>query len=318
MDSVRPQHVSVIDPIGPAIEQVRLMLFKPFDLAKWLAVGFCAWLAYLGQGGGPGGLNFNFSDHNHTQNLSAIKGEILTYLPWIIIGAAIIIPIFIIIGLVFCWLSSRGRFMFVHCIAGNKSEVVIPWEKFARHANSLFLFRIVVWLIGMVVVGLPVALGILAFATMSVANLVAAAASGLLVAIFVAVAIAVVVAVVAKFTTDFVVPIMFLRTAGCLAGWREFLALLGSNKARMVLYILFQIVISLVIVFIIATICLFGLCCCCASLLLLVPYVGTVILLPLFVFKRAYSLFYLRQFGAQFDVFSGPVLAEASRGGQAP
>jgi hypothetical protein len=29
-----------------------------------------------------------------------------------------------------------------------------------------------------------------------------------------------------------------------------------------------------------------------------------VILLPLFAFKRAYSLFYLRQFGAQFDVFS--------------
>jgi hypothetical protein len=306
MDLEHPQRVSVIDPIGSAIEQVRLMLFRPFDLSKWLVIGFCAWLAYLGQGGGGPGFNYTFHDHG-APNLAHVKEVLLANLPWIIIGAAIVIPLFIIIGLVFCWLSSRGRFMFVHCIAGNRAEVAIPWNKFARHANSLFLFRIVVWLIGMVVVGLPVALGILAFATMSVANLVAAAVSGLLVAILVAVAIAIVVIVIAKFTTDFVVPIMLLRTASCLAGWREFLALLGSNKARMVLYILFQIVISLVIFFIIASICLIGCCCCCASLLLLVPYVGTVILLPIFVFKRAYSLFYLRQFGAQFDVFSGQV-----------
>ena len=42
-----PQRISVIDPIGPAIEHVRLMLFKPFDLSKWLIIGFCAWLANL-------------------------------------------------------------------------------------------------------------------------------------------------------------------------------------------------------------------------------------------------------------------------------
>ena len=50
-----PQRISVIDPIGPAIEHVRLMLFKPFDLSKWLTIGFCAWLAQLGHGGGGGG-----------------------------------------------------------------------------------------------------------------------------------------------------------------------------------------------------------------------------------------------------------------------
>ena len=34
------QRISVIDPIGQAIEHVRLMLFKPFDLSKRLIVGF--------------------------------------------------------------------------------------------------------------------------------------------------------------------------------------------------------------------------------------------------------------------------------------
>jgi hypothetical protein len=317
MDLEHPQRVSVIDPIGSAIEQVRLILFRPFDLSKWLVIGFCAWLAYLGQGGGGSGFNYTFHDHG-APNLAHAREVLLANLPWIIIGVAIFIPLLIIIGLVLCWLSSRGRFMFVHGIAGNKAEVAIPWKKFARHANSLFLFRVVVGLIGMVVVGLPVAIGVISIITLHATGLGAVAVPGLLVAILAAVAIAVVVAVVAKFTNDFVVPIMLLRTTSCLAGWREFLVLLGCNKARMVLYILFQIVISLVIFFIIASICLVGCCCCCVSALLLVPYVGTVILLPIFVFKRAYSLFYLRQFGSQFDVFSEPGLAEASRGGQAP
>jgi len=134
-----------------------------------------------------------------------------------------------------------------------------------------------------------------------------AVVSGLCVAIFITVVAALAVLLVYKFTSDFVVPVMLLNTASCVAGWKQCLALIGCNKARVTIYILFQIVISIVISFIAMAICLIGCCCCCASVLLLVPYVGTVILLPLIAFKRAYSLFYLRQFGTQFDVFSGQV-----------
>jgi len=117
------------------------------------------------------------------------------------------------------------------------------------------------------------------------------------------VAIAIVFALIGKLTMDFVVPIMFLRKTSCVAGWREFLTILSVNKARFVLYILFQIVIAIVIFTIISMGFCIGCCLCCASLLLLIPYIGTVILLPVLVFKRAYSLLYLRQFGPEFDVF---------------
>ena len=152
MDSLRPEQVSVIDPIGPAIEHVRLMLFRPFDLSKWLIIGFCAWLAQLGQGGGGGGPNFNFPNRHQQANscasgLADVKDAFAANLPWIILGAAIIIPIVIVLWLVFSWLRSRGQFMFVHCVAGNKAEVVVPWNKFAGHGNSLFLFRIIMGLI---------------------------------------------------------------------------------------------------------------------------------------------------------------------------
>jgi hypothetical protein len=108
---------------------------------------------------------------------------------------------------------------------------------------------------------------------------------------------------VKKFTMDFVVPIMLLRTESCIAGWREFMTLLSANKLRFALYLLFQIVIGMVIGAIIAIGTCIGCCLCCISALLFVPYIGTVILLPLLVFKRSYSLYYLQQFGPAFDVF---------------
>ena len=45
--------ISVINPISPAIERTKLVLFRPFDLGKWFKLGFCAFLATLGEGGSP-------------------------------------------------------------------------------------------------------------------------------------------------------------------------------------------------------------------------------------------------------------------------
>ena len=46
---------------------------------------------------------------------------------------------------------------------------------------------------------------------------------------------------------------------------------------------------------------------CCFCCLALLPYVGTVVLLPVLVFQRAYSLHFFAQFGTSYDVFP-PVL----------
>ena len=62
--------ISVTAPVGQAYERVKQMLFRPFDIGKWFVIGFCAWLATLGEsgsnfnfrfgGGGPGGPPGNF------------------------------------------------------------------------------------------------------------------------------------------------------------------------------------------------------------------------------------------------------------------
>ena len=46
--------------------------------------------------------------------------------------------------------------------------------------------------------------------------------------------------------------------------------------------------------------------CCIAGCLLVLPYLGTVLLLPVLVFRRSYSLCYLAQYGGEYDVFAPP------------
>jgi hypothetical protein len=44
--------IEIFKPFGEAFELMKGMLFQPFDLKKWLVIGFAAWLASLGAGGG--------------------------------------------------------------------------------------------------------------------------------------------------------------------------------------------------------------------------------------------------------------------------
>src|SRR6185295_18482839 len=76
------------------------------------------------------------------------KEYVLNNLSWIIPVAIAFFVLCIALWLVFTWLNSRGKFMFLHCVATNKAEVAVPWNKYAREGNSLFLFRIGLGVIG--------------------------------------------------------------------------------------------------------------------------------------------------------------------------
>jgi hypothetical protein len=105
--------------------------------------------------------------------------------------------------------------------------------------------------------------------------------------------------VVKLFMFYFVVPIMYLRRQGVMRSWGEFLrSILAGHSGTLVLYVLFQVVINMVLGFM-------GVLFCCASLCLaLVPYLGTVITLPLSVFRRSYSLLFLEQFGPEWQTIN--------------
>ena len=230
MTPEQSSRISVIDPISPAIQRVKVVLFKPFDLGRWFTIGFCAWLAYLGKGGGGGGGGGRIPTKQDHAGFQHAKDFIIDNLHWFIPAAIIGVMLMIVIWLVITWLSSRGKFMFLHCVATNKSEVKVPWHKFRKHANSLFLFRIVLCIISLFAVAVPV-LGIVFFIIMMVTGTVPGVASipGIIIFGLITLALSVTLFLVKKFTFDFVVPIMFLRMASCIAGWREFLTILSVN-----------------------------------------------------------------------------------------
>src|SRR5262245_57301307 len=136
------QDISVTRPVGQAIDRVKLVLFQPFDLTKWMVIGFTAFLAYLGQSGGFAP-NFNFGHRaTHGENgdwreaVEHVRTYVAENLYWLL---PVIIAIFVVslaLGVLVTWLSSRGRFMFLHCVALNRAEVRYPWNLYADQANS--------------------------------------------------------------------------------------------------------------------------------------------------------------------------------------
>jgi len=304
----RAPHISVVDPISPAIERVRTILFRPFDLGRWFVIGFCAWLGQLGSGGGGGGggggdgARYNVDRGNVHREIDQARDYVVNNLDWIIPVGIAILAVVIAVWLLLVWLSSRGRFMFLYCVAQNKAEVTNPWHQFRDHANSLFAFRVVLGLVTVAAAILPFVLGgIVASVSTATLGFNPLTIIGIVVAVMFFVAVLIVAAVIGKFTKDFVVPIMYLHTNSAVQAWQILLDLLSVNRARFVLYILVQIAIAIAIgaMMFMAACCT----CCCAACLFALPYIGTVVLLPVHVFNRSYSLYYLAQYGRELDVF---------------
>src|SRR2546423_798858 len=149
-----PQQISLTLPASQAFYRVKRLLFVPFDPAKWFVIGFCAWLAGLGRSGFGGqfgfkqGFNPGAAATNIQQWLQQGRSYVLLHLLWIIPVGVLITLVGLAVWAVILWVSSRGHFMFLHCVALEKAEVRVPWLQYASQAHSLFLFRLVLTVIG--------------------------------------------------------------------------------------------------------------------------------------------------------------------------
>jgi len=299
--------VSVAAPIQPAIDRMMLILFRPFVFDKWIAIGFCAWLACFGQGGGSGfGGNHKTSVRN--LNLGPARAYVHQNLYWIAPVAVALIVIVLFLAVFFLWLRSRGTFMLLYCIALNCSEVAIPWRKYARQARSLWLFKLAVAGIGLLLMLPLVVVMLWTFYDMfghgqrlDAGKILIFAGIGLAWICF-----GLPLSIVNCLTSHFVAPVMYMRGGTCMEAWREFLPVLEANGMRFILYLLFQIVIGILVFFFVIAFCI---CTCCIGLLLLmIPFLGTVVRLPIIVGWRSYTLYYLAQYGPEFDIFRPPEL----------
>ena len=293
--------IEIFKPFGEAFELMKKILFQPFDLKKWFVIGFAAWLSNLG-----GGFNYNFnvrdSDWKDAPGVQDLRDTVHQLSqPVLILCLVILILVIIAIVIVFTWLRARGRFLFIDCIVKNRAAIAEPWREFRKQGNSYFLFALAAGVVGAIIgsaASLPFLLPVIRGGTRPHLNdvyfigMIALSAVVLAFFIFAWTLIA-----------HFMVAIMYRRR--CLAGeaFRISISLIANYPGEITLYCLFWIGLAIAAGIVS---CVVILATCCVAI---IPYIGTVIMLPIFVCLRAFGLRFIRQFGSDYDVWVSIVLS---------
>ena len=303
------RNIEIFKPFGEAFELIKRILFQPFDIKKWFVIGFAAWLANLG----GGGFNYQYNRREDVQKLNEAISQIPH--PILVTGVCVLVSLVLVLIVLFAWLRARGRFMFIDCIVKNRGAIAEPWREFRKEGNSYFLFSLVVGLCFLVFAALlSLPLIILAIKgryylylhrdrlDLYVISLIAAWVFVMLLLVFVWALIA-----------NFMTLVMYRRRCRAYEAFRTVTKLIAANPGEILLYCLFLIVLALATAIVA---CLVTCATCCIAA---IPYIGTVILLPVFVLLRSFSLLFLRQFGPEYDVWAGlmppeflPILSPAS------
>jgi len=302
-----------------AWERMLVILFRPFDLGKWFAIGLSAFLAGLLAGGNGinGSFNndfnnlnksgkvqmpsFNLHQFNSTifQTFSGMQAGLV-----ILIVAGVFLFVFAFI-LLFYWLGARGQFMFLDNVVRNRGAIAWPWHYYARQSNSLFAlyvfflvagFALILPIIAVAVVVAispyqqhrwPAGWEIAVFVILGLLYLGTCILWGSLVFIF----------------REFGVPLMFRNGLTARAAFMKSIGLIKDHCLSVAIFVLLRIAIWIGLAILSLLVCCVT--CCIEAL----PYIGTVILLPALVYVRCFSLDCLAQFGPQYDVWTVDVPA---------
>lgn len=298
-----------IDPLQQAWTRARGLLLQPFDLRLWLVVGFTAWLARLWDGtlaGGDGGVDLRLDGGDSPQGLVSVGVDHLVDVldnPLSVFVVVVMLALYLVVGAAIAWLASRGAFLFLDNVAHRRGRVSEPWDRLGRLGDSLFVWRIATQLL-VIPVAFLLAIPLLAmilpmsqadgiFRGIGVALAVPLGAIGLLLGLLAA--------FVAFCTDQFVVPLMYRYDEGILPAWERFLPLLRRDPVAFVLVALFYLVLAALVAAVVAA--AGALTCCALFLVLSIPYVGTVILLPVHVTARAFGPEFLGQFGPEYVIW---------------
>jgi hypothetical protein len=298
-------NIEYIEPLSQAFQRMKKSLFKPFDIGKWFAVGFTAFLAGLLDYSGGNGMQGIFDENDYDdEDFVDLPDYIMRWIEdnpeWvalIIVGIILLFAFFIILT----WLSSRGKFMFLDNVLQDRAQVVKPWQDYKQLGNSLFLWRLTY---GFIVLVAFLAIIGYSFSTVYdmykydeiVENIMTLVGFGYLL-----LALIIITSYISLFLSDFIVPIMYKRSIKSMPAWGVFMSLFSQHAGYFILYGLLILVLSILIFFGVIMLGVFT--CCLGFILLVLPYINSVVLLPISYTFRAFSVQFLEQFGAEFSLF---------------
>jgi hypothetical protein len=296
--------INYIAPLSRAWARMIKALFKPFHINKWFALGFTAFLAGLIDWEGASSHD-DFNDNSDFESVFRFPDEAWRWLndnpDWFaLIISGVILAVALI--LILTWLSSRGKFMFLDNVVHDRALVKIPWADFKQLGNSLFMWRLGFGIIGVIIFGAYVSYFYYemfdlyeSYAEDSEMILAAIKMGSFLLVLILAAAF------ISLFLNDFIVPLMYKTNSKVWIGWSRFIPLFSQNFFYFILYGLLVIILY---VFVAVGILFFGLITCCVGIfILIIPYIGSVLFLPVSVTFRAFSVEFLEQFGEQYKIF---------------
>lgn len=297
--------IEFIRPLSAAFDRTKAALFRPFRIEVWFVVGFAAWLAWLGQHGSYGtGGDWDTDELDGVPSpqflLRGWLASIRAFLDnWaVILGVVTLVGMILVVIVAFLWISSRAKFVFLDNVVKGNANFLEPWSRHSAAGWSLFWWRLVFAAIALAFFGAlvamwwiraavpflegdPITLGPLIWMTLLAFPLV------------------IVCAYLECFLNHFVVPIMAKQGLSATAAWGRFLGLFRENAVPFVLYGLFLIPLWIVVY---TGVVVAGLMTCCVGFFLLwLPYVGMVLMLPVYYAHRAFGPEFLAQFGPEWD-----------------
>jgi hypothetical protein len=305
-----------------AWERMHVILFRPFDFGKWCAIGLGAFLAGFLQGGNgfnsfPNGNGFDANRFNPspatTGNLPKLdiqqfNSTLSHWLATMQVGLIVLFSILFFVAifafiLLLYWLGARGQFMFLDNVVRNRGAIVWPWSYYGRQANSLFLFFLLLFVVtvavmivlvgGAALVGVPLLIHkewpsggqIALFVIFGILYILFCTGFGFITFIF----------------RELGVPLMFRNGLMARAAFVESLNLVARYPGSIVLFVLLRIAIFIAVIVLSLIICCATVPCCFLGQW---PYVGTVLLLPVLVYVKCFTLDCLAQFGPEYDVWT--------------
>jgi len=293
--------MNIEQPIRNAWKRTREWLFRPFSLTIWLRLGFVAWLASFLAGSDVPSFNFSFSQHTegHSENWGfphwleswGLGGAVL-----VVCGIVLVVGLFL---LLLFWIGARAQFMFLDNVVHRRTAVQQPWREFREQGNRFFGFYAWVASVPLVVATLILLAALVAFwsdlmtgqwpvwqrffpwigAMIAVVLFGMAWSVGLLL------------------YRDFGVPILYVENCSATEAAVRVWDIIRRSPGQCMLYLVARIILAVVSgmlggAILVAT-CLF------ASL----PYVGTVLTLPLWVFRQSFVLDCLSQLAPEYRLW---------------
>lgn len=301
----RRMSASPADAISKAVERSKQLLF-PFKADRWFALGFTVFMAQCSDGGG-GGTSFNFpslpsggsgggpslaADLQKVieEAMRALQANLTLYL---LLAAAALLTL-AVVAIFITWFSSRAKLMFVESVVWDRVDVSSQWSRAGELGMSLFKFRVALasagWLLALAALAAAVVVGLPDYRSGDFAGTRALLGYALVLGGFVVFGLPVYLTTL--LLDDFVVPLMVVRNTRVMEAWRMCRSeVLAGNVGGVVVFYLLRLGLGFAIAIVVTV------SSCLTCCLTTIPYIGTVLLLPIWVFSRAFPLYYLEQIG---------------------